>query len=83
MKNIIENRWTKKIDDKIVTCCVFWIFERGQRHKLRIAGYNPFPFFVKDEVFSSSKEVFEKWMVENGWKKKYILTDVLYRKTID
>lgn len=65
---IIKNMW---INENGAFCEVYWHYINGDRPYVTISNYNPFPFYCrnqKDGKLYSSVNVFNDWMLKNGWK---------------
>lgn len=78
METIIENRWAKYINGQRKECRVYWHYEQHLLPRVAVRGYNPFPF-ITGTGLPSNREIFENWMIENGWNKEYQTTDIFSR----
>lgn len=43
-----------------------WVISNSKETYTMITGYNPFPFKKETKLYTS-KEIFEKWMLDNGY----------------
>lgn len=74
---IKQTKWIK--DGKITNV---WIKSTNTEEWIEISGYNPFPFFGTTK-FKTSKNVFETWMKENGFRKIIKISDYHSVRLID
>lgn len=72
-----QTKWIK--DGKITNV---WIKSTNIEEWIEISGYNPFPFFGTTK-FKTSKNVFETWMKENGFRKITNISDYHSVRLID
>lgn len=75
MKKIYK--W-KSPEGKITSVLVITDLIGKEKEKIRITGYNPFPFF-SNTYFHTSRKVFEDWMLKNGYTKLTKETDCFLR----
>lgn len=66
---IKQTKWIK--DGKITNV---WVKSTDAEEWVEISGYNPFPFYGNTK-FKTSRQIFENWMLENGYTPIHRITE--------